>query len=817
MIFFLVVIPLLSLAGLYAFVTTITARDALTLSRAIDVRNDIADPIGSFEAQVGAERLLAVTYLALPAPQTLKALDAQEATTDKELAELRTAVGSAGTRSASSQQVKAALAALLRDAAELTAVRKQIAVRAISRPAASDAYDAIVAAGYNAITQAVLQMPNVPLVTQALAVMRITESSELLLQEQSLLVGDLLVRSFPAADHQEFAELVGGHREILAEAMAQLDPGFRSYYRQDVSPAAAASLTALEDVVINSRPGVVPRVPLLAYEQAAGTVSAGLGAAGFRSGIALASLGQQAARPADLRLILGAGLGMFALVESIIVSVLIARGLVRRLDGLRQAALRLAHERLPQVVARLSAGEDVDIEAEVPSLTPGLDEIGQVRQAIDAVQRTAIEAAVGQARLRAGISAIFRNLARRSQSLLHRQLALLDELERRAEGPDELESLFRIDHLTTRMRRHAEGLIVLAGDRPARGWSDPVLLVDVLRAAVAEVTDYTRIRVVSRSRTALAGRAVADVIHVIAELAENAAIFSPPNTPVRIVGDTVGSGYAVEIEDRGLGMADEKLAELNASLADPPELDLQATEQLGLYVAARLAKLHGIQITLCKSPFGGTTAIVLIPEDLVVPEAKHAADAAATIVDEQAIRLTGRHTIRNYGGDAGHSGSPATDNGTSSSDGPGYPIGQSPASALPRAMPEENGTSTWFSRGAADTGVDVDEGWHDRAAETAAAVVELTEFSLPQRTPKACLAPQLRDAEGYDVADTYGSSPGGRSPGELRDVLRTIQRGWERGRADSAADGPPGAGTGAADGIQPLDPEDNGDTPTPGK
>ena len=258
------------------------------------------------------------------------------------------------------------------------------------------------------------------------------------------------------------------------------------------------------------------------------------------------------------------------MILSIVVSILIGRGLIRELAALRQSALELANKQLPDVVKRLADGQDVNVSAEAPELPATSDEIGQVRQAFAAVQQTAVEAAVGQARLRQGISDIFRNLARRSQSLLHRQLALLDAMERRAREPEELEDLFRIDHLTTRMRRHAESLIILSGDAPARAWRRPVPFVDVLRASVAEVEDYTRIKVTANTRAAITGPAVADVIHMVAELAENAVVFSPPNTPVLISGDVVGRGFAVEIEDRGLGLSDERRAELNDLLENPP-------------------------------------------------------------------------------------------------------------------------------------------------------------------------------------------------------------------------------------------------------
>ena len=250
---------------------------------------------------------------------------------------------------------------------------------------------------------------------------------------------------------------------------------------------------------------------------------------------------------------------------------------------------------------------------------------------------------MGQARLRQGISDIFRNLARRSQSLLHRQLALLDAMERRAREPEELEDLFRIDHLTTRMRRHAESLIILSGDAPARAWRRPVPFVDVLRAAVAEVEDYTRIKVTANTQAAITGPAVADVIHMVAELAENAVVFSPPNTPVLISGDVVGRGFAVEIEDRGLGLSEERRAELNDLLENPPPFDLSGSDQLGLFVASQLAKKHNIRISLRGSPYGGTTAIVLIPNTLVVSEESYQQDGP----DQSAgVQLSGRHAAR---------------------------------------------------------------------------------------------------------------------------------------------------------------------------
>ncbi len=208
------------------------------------------------------------------------------------------------------------------------------------------------------------------------------------------------------------------------------------------------------------------------------------------------------------------------------------------------------------MVQRLQHGEKVDVDNEAPPLDFGKDEIGQVGEAFNEVQSTAIRVAVEQAELRRSVRDVFLSLARRSQALLHRQLGLLDVMERRATDAEELAELFRIDHLATRMRRNAENLIVLSGATAGRAWRRPVPMVDVLRGALAEVEDYTRVTVLPVVPASLVGRAVGDVIHLLAELIENAVSFSPPQTVVRVGGSVVGNGFAIEIEDRGLGMSD---------------------------------------------------------------------------------------------------------------------------------------------------------------------------------------------------------------------------------------------------------------------
>lgn len=193
-----------------------------------------------------------------------------------------------------------------------------------------------------------------------------------------------------------------------------------------------------------------------------------------------------------------------------------------------------------------------------------------VGRALTTVQRTAVEAAAGQAQMRRSVNKVFVNLARRSQSLLHRQLTMLEAMEQRAGDPETLDDLFDLDHLTTRMRRHSEGLIILSGAVPGRGWRTPVTIYDVVRGAVEEIENYRRVAVHVAPGPCLTGTVVTDVIHLVAELVENATMFSPPHTTVSVRGEMVARGYAIEIEDRGLGITTAEMARLNERLAALP-------------------------------------------------------------------------------------------------------------------------------------------------------------------------------------------------------------------------------------------------------
>ena len=309
--------------------------------------------------------------------------------------------------------------------------------------------------------------------------------------------------------------------------------------------------------------------------------------------------------------LIAGGIGLLAVLLSIFISVRLGQSLVRELLSLRNAAQELAGVRLPAVMRRLRRGEQVDVAAE--SAAAGRH--GQARsarsaEAFNAVQRAAVEAAVEQAELRRGVSAVFVNLARRSQVLLHRQLTLLDAMERRTEDPAELDDLFRLDHLTTRMRRHAEGLIILSGAaRRAGPGASPVRMVDVVRAAVGEVEDYARVDVRPFPGTAVAGprrRRRHPPDRRTRRERHGASRRRTPRSPSPARSSPTAS--PLEIDDRGLGMSAEALAEANLRLAEEQEFDLADTDRLGLFVVSRLARRHELRVALRPSPYGGTSA-----------------------------------------------------------------------------------------------------------------------------------------------------------------------------------------------------------------
>ncbi|MFI6943588.1 nitrate- and nitrite sensing domain-containing protein [Streptomyces sp. NPDC050418] len=316
--------------------------------------------------------------------------------------------------------------------------------------------------------------------------------------------------------------------------------------------------------------------------------------------------------------ILNGAVILLVLGISLIGAFVVARSMIRSLRRLQDTATRVAQDRLPELVKQLSEADPQDVDTSVESVgVHSRDEIGQVAAAFDDVHREAVRLAAEQALLRGNVNAMFTNLSRRSQGLIQRQLSLISELESREADPDQLSSLFKLDHLATRMRRNGENLLVLAGEEPGRRWTRPVPLVDVLRAAASEVEQYERIELAAVPATEVAGRVVNDLVHLLAELLENATSFSSPQTKVKVTGHALPDGRVlIEIHDTGIGLSPEDLAAINERLASPPTVDVSVSRRMGLFVVGRLSQRHGIRIQLRPSDSGGTTALVMLPVDV---------------------------------------------------------------------------------------------------------------------------------------------------------------------------------------------------------
>ncbi|MFF8972129.1 nitrate- and nitrite sensing domain-containing protein [Streptomyces sp. NPDC014995] len=316
--------------------------------------------------------------------------------------------------------------------------------------------------------------------------------------------------------------------------------------------------------------------------------------------------------------IISGALILLVLGVSLVGAFVVARSMIRSLRRLQETATKVAQNRLPELVRQLSESDPQDVDTSVESVgVHSRDEIGQVAAAFDDVHREAVRLAAEQALLRGNVNAMFTNLSRRSQGLIQRQLSLISELESREADPDQLSSLFKLDHLATRMRRNGENLLVLAGEEPGRRWTRPVPLVDVLRAAASEVEQYERIELASVPTTEVAGRVVNDLVHLLAELLENATSFSSPQTKVKVTGHALPDGRVlIEIHDTGIGLSPEDLAAINERLASPPTVDVSVSRRMGLFVVGRLSQRHGIRIQLRPSDSGGTTALVMLPVDV---------------------------------------------------------------------------------------------------------------------------------------------------------------------------------------------------------
>jgi signal transduction histidine kinase len=686
-IYFLVAIPLITMLGLFGYVAYISVTSWLNLDRAPSLIKATSIPITKFVNILQGERRAAVVYLSQPNTANLNAYqNAIMATKNAELP-FQAAVTSPETRSNATADETAAIGTMLSDLAGIAKVRGAVIAKMLPPLDAFGAYTKVITDQDTVFQAEAGSITNATAASQGLGLIASVNAREAMFEQDVVLAGALASGAITPQDRVVFSLAAGRQQDDTALYTALFTPAERAAFN---APLATPQMKTLLANLTQVQQGVAGGATLAQMEQQGLTPAAwqelntAIGNANYQGGLKAADVDlanvQQISQDAKDRVKVTAGIGLVGLLLTLIVTILLGRSINRRLTALSRSARTLAEDQLPSVVARLRRGESVDVAAEAPPLRVGDDEIGQVGQAIDLVRQTALRSAVEEARLRQGVNDMFRNLARRSQSLLQRQLTVLDGMERRATDPDVLEDLFRMDHLTTRMRRHAEGLIILSGAPPGRGWSAPVRLIDVMRGAVAEVEDYARVVVSTQSKASLAGPAVTDAIHLLAELIENATTLSPPFTQVRVSGEMVGNGFAIEVEDRGLGMTPARLAELNERLASPPDINPANTEQLGLFVVGQLARRHGITVTLRPSPYGGTTAVALIPRQLIVDEGP----AAITTGGPEAASVGGPARPRaSYGSPEGYDGSYASSYGSYGATRAGAGFGGNGSSSYP--------------------------------------------------------------------------------------------------------------------------------------
>ncbi len=673
---------------------------------------------------------------------------------------------------------------------------------------------------------------------------------------EATLVGGALASGgqLSAAARQQFTTSVASRRALMSEGIAGLTPDLGAPYIALENSQQYQQYQAMEDQIMASPAGQPLPVNPAAWQQASGAYLAGMAKAELDSGAKLGSMSNSLANRLVLEAVLTGGLGLLAVIGSIFLLVWFGRKVTRDMTGLNDSVRGMADERLPRVVERLRRGEDVDVEAESPAPPAStITEISRIAESFATVQAAAVTAAVDQAKLRKTVNQVFLNISMRNQSLLHRQLGMLDSMERRTSEPEALADLFRIDHLTTRMRRHAEGLIILSGSVPGRGWRDPVPVVDVMRAAVAEVEDYVRVDVNSETDDLVAGSAVSDVIHLIAELVENATVFSPPNTRIEVRAERVGTGLVAEVEDRGLGLSAEELADINRRLASTPEFDLARSDQLGLYVVSQLAARHDVKVSLRRSVYGGTTAVVLMPFGVVVraEEAPPVRGDRGEWISDSGRALTGRHRLHapnrmldrpldldtqagletRAGRETGSGEWPATAGASGSSPGSSSGSAVSPTAPLapweigpPPTLPtaarpvpsgppwDTETTDSWpaITPDESPAGSPARSGGQAVPGGGPDATSSDSHLGMPIRVPRANLAPQLRGQR--DAArDTQPPTPpwapwaparevpeaAPRSPEATRNMLSLMQQGWRRGREDDLdhPEGAPGNGT----------------------
>ncbi|MGQ5638603.1 MULTISPECIES: nitrate- and nitrite sensing domain-containing protein [unclassified Streptomyces] len=623
--------PAVALMALWSFAMWSVTGETRALIRLQGVYEDFGTPVDTAVGQIQIERRMSAAYLGarLDTAAAGRLLE-QQRRTDRAVDAMRQAIRG-GDRGRLTARQRQALDAMDAATGKLDGLRTRVLSRRITWDRAVDEYSALVEPGFD-VQSTLTALQAGQLAREAQVVIELVRVREFVSREDALVAGARAAGTLTGGQYGTLTATIEDRRVFQRTYVPDLPADSRALFEDFQRGELYGSLVRGEDALLRAgAAGAGRAVAADTWRSTSDRAVKRYMQLCTRSAENSAARGRAFAyRELTQAAVVGA-VGLAAAALSLWFAVRGARRISRRLETLRDAADLLTQRQLPEVMRRLSAGEDVDAVAEAPPLAADEvrdDEIGQVGRSFNAARLAAVEAAVRQATLRKGLFAVLLNIARRNQALVHRQLKLVDTLERRTDDPDVLRELFRIDHLTTRMRRHAESLIILSGAAPGRRWRRPVPVADVVASAVGEIEDYARVVVPPMPETGVAADAVADVVHLLAELLENATVFSPPHTQVTLRTGRAGGGFVLEIDDRGLGLDTEARARAQATLSDPDTFDPTRHDRLGLYVVGRLAARHAIEVSLRDSPYGGTTAVVLLPDAVLAPVEPRTSGAA---------------------------------------------------------------------------------------------------------------------------------------------------------------------------------------------
>ena len=758
----------------------------------------------------------AITALQDERAQIAGATTVTRATTDEAITAIRASVA-ADTASGDLDTVAlGAWTAANRQLGELSFLRAETATPSPDRSAMVSAYTQLVDALFAFDRVLTTGVADADLARQALALYDLFAAREEVRFEQSVVLAGIGHRTMSVDD---VTALHGSEARLssrISDFRAVASPTVLTDYAQAVSGPALASQNDLLGQAIDESGGMSGQimrdmmitVPVPTWNAANAAVTAGLTSVTDRIAGTLSADADRLRSDASGAAGTAIAVLLVALAVTIALAVLVARQLTHSIGLLRRTARDVAARQLPDAVERIRAGETVDVGV-APVGVHTSDEIGQLARAFDAVHGEALRLAVEQANLRANYSELFVNLSRRSQSLVQRQLRLIEQLERDEEDPEQLSALFKLDHLATRMRRNNENLMVLSGGASsrqpaqgdlARGPAQPIPMADLLRAGVSEIEQYQRVVVQPPPDAVVVGYAASDIVRLLAELLDNATGFSAPDTPVTVASHrTRRRAIVIDIVDHGIGMGDEDLLRANELLGQPAGVEGRVSRRMGLFVVSRLANQHGIRVRLHGGQdIPGLRVTITVPAELIIGEPEAPIPPTATIPPGPGGPLPKR--VARANGAPVAVASPPVESptevtvtipaATSSGVGLFAPIpGEDAASDVAADGGEAAGVpadatpiydtmvSAWFAdadaeswRSAADTG------WRAVDAVVDVEPVDFTPAGLPRRQPKARLLPgSVREHE------SAGERP--RPTAEhVRERLAGYQQGVQRGR-----------------------------------